>query len=398
MTSPPEEPLPSFHVVIVAAGTGSRAGGDTPKQYRALAGVPVLRRTVDRFLETPGLRTSVVVIGANQDEACVRALGTMKPDRTVVGGATRRESVAAGLAALDGVAAPDDVVLIHDAARPFVSRAVIHRVALAAARDGAALPGVPVVDTVKRVDDGDRIIETVDRGPLRAAQTPQGFRLSEILAAHRDAPPDREATDDAALMELLGRSVTIVDGETANIKLTTSADFDAAEERMAARQVFRTGFGYDVHRLGPGDGVWLMGVRVPHDTALIGHSDADVGLHAVTDAVLGALAEGDIGSHFPPADPQWRGVSSDRFLAHAVSLAAARGARVTHLDATLVCEAPKIGPHRDAMRARVAEIVGCPPRSVSIKATTTEKLGFTGRGEGIACQAVATLSFPDETA
>lgn len=385
-----------FHAIIVAAGTGSRAGDGPPKQYRLLAGVPVLRRTVDRFLTMPGLASLSVVIGSGQEEMCAQVLGENSTISIVVGGASRQDSARAGLEALTRDAAPSDIVLIHDAARPFVSNSVVERVVSETVRAGAAVPGIPVVDTLKRVDGDGAIGTTVDRAPLRAAQTPQGFVFSEILEAHRDINPDIAVTDDASLYEALGLPVMVVDGDPANLKLTTEADFTMAEARMTAGRRVGTGFGYDVHRLGPGTRIWLMGVELPHDQSLIGHSDADVGLHAITDAILGALAAGDIGAHFPPSDPDWKGVESSRFLAHAMALVTERGAQLEHVDATLICEAPKIGPHRDAMRARVADILNVTLDRVSIKATTTERLGFTGRGEGIACQAVATLSFPGD--
>lgn len=397
MTSPVETLRQTFHAVIVAAGKGIRAGGGIPKQFRPVAGIPLLRRTVTAFQRHPLCGRIVIVIGDNQEALCREALGSVWDSvMTAPGGATRRESVLSGLTALAASEDDQDTVLIHDGARPFVTTKVIDRVLGGVASYGAALPGLPVVDTLKRAPDGLAIQKTVPREGLYRAQTPQGFRLRSILTAHTEN--SAEVTDDAALFEKLGKSVWIVSGDPANVKLTTEEDFTAAEERLAALIETRTGMGFDVHRFVEGDGVWLCGVRVPHDKRLEGHSDADVGLHAITDAILGAIADGDIGSHFPPSDPQWRGARSDLFLRYAADRVSSFGARILHVDATLVCERPKVGPHRDAMRARVADILGIEEGRISIKATTTEKLGFTGRGEGIACQAVATVALPADEA
>jgi 2-C-methyl-D-erythritol 4-phosphate cytidylyltransferase/2-C-methyl-D-erythritol 2,4-cyclodiphosphate synthase len=311
----------------------------------------------------------------------------------VAGGGTRQDSVRRGLEAL--AAAPPDLVLIHDAARPLVSAALIGRVLAALADAPGALPAIPVADSLRRAAGG-RIVGEVDRQGLVRAQTPQGFRFPEILAAHRQAA-GAGYTDDAAVAVAAGLAVALVDGEEGNFKVTTAADLARAEAALRP-QSWRTrvGQGCDVHRFGAGDHVMLCGVRVPHDAALVGHSDADVGLHALTDAVLGAVGAGDIGSHFPPGDPQWRGADSARFLRHAVAEVAARGGRVEHLDLTLVCERPRVGPHREAMRAAVAAIAGLQADQVSIKATTTEGLGFTGRREGIAAFATATVVLPAE--
>ncbi|MEC9266247.1 MAG: bifunctional 2-C-methyl-D-erythritol 4-phosphate cytidylyltransferase/2-C-methyl-D-erythritol 2,4-cyclodiphosphate synthase [Pseudomonadota bacterium] len=382
-----------FHAVIVAAGKGVRAGGGLPKQYRPVGGIPLIRRTLEAFLRHPACGHVVLVIGDGQAEICREALGPAW-DRvvTVTGGATRQISVRSGLTALAGMADQEETVLIHDGARPFVSIRLIDAVLDGVRPDGGALPGLPVIDTLKAVPDGDTVTGTVPRDGLYRAQTPQAFPLGAILAAHQSA--EFEVTDDAALFEQAGKPVWIVPGDPANVKLTTEEDFSAAEDRLAALMETRTGMGFDVHRFAPGDGVWLCGVFVPHDRRLDGHSDADVGLHAITDALLGAIGDGDIGSHFPPSDPQWRGASSDRFLRHAADLVAAAGGQIRHVDATIICERPKVGPHRDGMRARVAEILAIAPGRVSVKATTTEKLGFTGRGEGIACQAIATVALP----
>ena len=287
-----------------------------------------------------------------------------------------------------------DIVLIHDAARPFASAALAGRAIIAARQTGAAIPAIAVTDTIKRVDDSGHVGETLERGTLRAVQTPQAFAFQSLLAAHRNAAAQgrEDFTDDAALVEWAGIRVATFAGEPGNIKITSPEDFMRAEAMsMAQLGDVRTGNGIDVHAFGPGDHVIIAGIRIPHSQALTGHSDADVGLHALTDALLGALADGDIGSHFPPSDPQWRGASSDRFLAFAVERVAARGGRISHLDLTIVCETPKIGPHRDAMRASIARIAGIDIGRVAVKATTSERLGFTGRGEGIAAYASATV-------
>jgi len=324
-----------------------------------------------------------------------------------IGGATRQDSVRAGLAAL--AAQSPGSVLVHDAARPFVSDALIARAVAAAEAQPAAIPVLKVTDTVKTVDGQGRVVATLDRDALRTVQTPQAFRYRDLAAAHAAAAAAAVTTltDDAAVMEWAGHPVATFEGETENVKLTSAADLARAEREagaplrapaelptLAELPDVRTGTGFDVHAFGPGDHVMLGGVAIPHGFALAGHSDADVGLHALTDALLGALGDGDIGAHFPPSDPQWKGASSDRFLAHAVDLVTKRGGRVAHLDLTLICEAPKVGPHREAIRAAVARICGLPVGRVSVKATTTEKLGFTGRREGIAAMASATIRLP----
>jgi 2-C-methyl-D-erythritol 4-phosphate cytidylyltransferase/2-C-methyl-D-erythritol 2,4-cyclodiphosphate synthase len=381
--------------VVVAAGRGQRVGGDLPKQYRRIAGEPVIRPALAAFLEHPRIDAVQPVIHA-QDAVAFRAatvgLQNLPP---VWGGATRQASVHAGLEALR--AARPDFVLIHDAARPFLTSALITRAIDAAVEHRAAVPAVPVADTVKKVDERETVTETLDRSQLRLVQTPQSFGFDLILAAHqRAAAAGRDDfTDDAALAEWAGHSVTVFPGETTNVKLTTNDDFIRAEAlRMAALGDVRTGNGFDVHAFGDGDHVMLGGIRVPHARGLTGHSDADVVLHALVDALLGALADGDIGSHFPPSDPQWRGASSDQFLAFACERVRARSGFIAHLDATVVCEAPRVGPHRDAMRARIAAIAEIPVERVAVKATTSEKLGFTGRGEGIVAMATATVRLP----
>jgi 2-C-methyl-D-erythritol 4-phosphate cytidylyltransferase / 2-C-methyl-D-erythritol 2,4-cyclodiphosphate synthase len=382
--------------VIVAAGRGYRAGGDLPKQYRALAGEPVIRPTLAAFLGHPQIATVQPVI--HPDDQAIFQAATVGLERllpAVPGGATRQASVRAGLEALR--AAEPDLVLIHDAARPFLSGDLISRAIAAATEHGAAVPAIPVTDTVKVVDARNMVSETLDRSRLRTVQTPQAFAYEVIVALHdRAAAAGRhDFTDDAALAEWAGRAVNVFGGEAGNVKLTTSEDFERAEAlRMAALGDVRTGSGFDVHAFGDGDHIMLAGVRIAHDRGVTGHSDADVALHALVDAILGALAEGDIGVHFPPSDPQWRGASSDRFLAFACERVRARSGMIAHLDVTIVCEAPRIGPHRDAMRARIAAIAGVPIERVAIKATTSEKMGFTGRAEGIVAMATATLRLP----
>ena len=380
--------------IVVAGGRGVRAGTELPKQYRMIRGVPVLRRSLLAFTSHPEIQLVQPVIHPD-DERLFQAAADALPIRTPVnGGATRQASVFAGLEAL--AADAPEIVLVHDAARPFASAALISR-AIAAGRAGAAIPGLPVSDTVKAVDASGRVVETLDRGRLRTVQTPQAFAYSALLAAHRKARAAGrdDFTDDAALAEWAGLAVTTFEGEAGNVKLTTNDDFTRAEAaKLAALSDVRTGFGFDVHQFGDGDHVTLGGVRIAHGQGLSGHSDADVVLHALVDAILGALADGDIGVHFPPTDPQWRGASSDRFFAFAVDRLRKRGGRVAHLDVTIVCEAPRIGPHRDAMRAKIAEIAGIPVERVGVKATTSEKMGFTGRGEGMAAFANATVRLP----
>ena len=377
----------SVAAIIVAAGRGVRAGGEMPKQYRALAGKPVLRHTAEAFAGHPSVDRVLVVYNPADRALYDAAVGDLELLPPVAGGASRQESVRNGLQALAAPGTPE-VVLIHDAARAFVPPEVIQTV-IDAVADGGAIPALPVVDTLKRAEDGATITETVSRSGLWRAQTPQGFPFAAILAAH-EAAAGEELTDDAAVAERAGIAVTVVPGAEENIKLTTQQDFDRAERALAGTET-RTGMGYDVHRFGPGDHVMLCGIAVPHSHGLIGHSDADAGLHALTDALLGAIGAGDIGDHFPPSDPKWAGAPSDVFLKHAAELIAARGGRIVNLDLTLICERPKIGPHRETMRARVSEIVGTSEDRVSIKATTTERLGFTGREEGIAAQAIATI-------
>jgi len=377
--------------VVVAAGRGTRAGGSRPKQYQEFRGVPVIRTAIAAFAEHPAVSLVQPVIhlaDIDQYRAAVTGLDVLEP---VFGGATRQDSVLAGLAAL--AQHRPQRVLVHDAARPFVTAALIER---AIETPGAAIPALPVTDTIKLVTDG-RVVETLDRTRLRAVQTPQVFDYADLLTAHRKAAAaDRhDFTDDAALAEWAGLPVFTFAGESSNIKLTTPEDFAIAEKAYRAELTdLRVGSGYDVHAFAEGDHVMLGGVRIPHSRGVTGHSDADVALHALVDAILGALAEGDIGVHFPPSDPQWRGASSDKFLAFAVERVKARGGAIAHLDVTVVCEAPRVGPHRDAIRKRIAEIAGISLDRVGLKATTSEKLGFTGRSEGITASALATIRLP----
>ncbi|MEW6255997.1 MAG: bifunctional 2-C-methyl-D-erythritol 4-phosphate cytidylyltransferase/2-C-methyl-D-erythritol 2,4-cyclodiphosphate synthase [Pseudomonadota bacterium] len=385
--------------IVVAAGRGSRAGGTVPKQYHIMDGAPVLRRALAALAAHPDIGAIQVVIHPD-DEPLYRAAvaGLEKLRSPVSGGADRQASVRAGLAAL-GDERPD-IVLVHDAARPYLSQELISRAIAAGARHGAAIPGLPVTDTVKCVDTQGQVTASPDRAGLRAVQTPQAFRYDALRAAHDAALAAGRAslTDDAAVMEYAGHPVTVFEGEAQNVKLTHPADLDRASGAPASRlDDVRMGTGFDVHAFGPGDHVMLGGIAIPFSQGLEGHSDADVGLHALTDALLGALCEGDIGAHFPPSDPQWKGARSDQFLAFAAERVHARGGRIGHLDLTLICEAPKVGPHRDAIRARIAEITGVALDRVSVKATTTERLGFTGRREGIAAMASATIRLPEES-
>lgn len=374
--------------IIVAAGRGVRAGGDLPKQWRQLAGRPVLAHTLAAFDAAPEAGRIVLVVHPD-DRARAEALPEAEGALFVDGGATRAESVLAGLVALEG--AGIERVLIHDAARPLVPAAVIRRVLRALDDHDGAAPGLAVTDALWRVER-DLVAGTVDRTHLHAAQTPQGFRFDAILSAHRAHPGG--AADDVEVFRWAGHAVTVVGGDPDNIKITGPEDFSRAERLMGGRMDIRVGNGFDVHAFGPGDHVVLCGVPVPHDRGLVGHSDADVGMHALTDAIYGALSEGDIGRHFPPSDPQWKGAASEVFLSHAADRARARGFGITNCDVTLICERPKIGPHASSMQAKLASILGVEADRVSVKATTSERLGFTGREEGIAAIATATLVAP----
>ncbi len=383
--------MSATYALILAAGRGSRFGGALPKQYLPLGGAAVLRHAVEAFAANPRIDGIQVVIRPEDRNAYDQALAGVGVLPPVSGGAERQDSVRLGLEAL----APWEParVVIHDGARPFPDAALIGRVIDALDHAPAAIPGLPLGDTIKRVTDGI-ITGTVDRSGLWRVQTPQGFHFAAILAAHR-AAAGLALTDDAAVAEAAGIAPVMVAGNEGNLKITTTDDLAAAERQLAARMAdIRVGQGFDVHPFGPGDGLMICGVWVPHTAGVIGHSDADVGLHALTDAVLGAIGAGDIGMHFPPSDLQWKGASSDRFLAHAIRLVRARGGGIAQLDVTIICERPKIGPHRAAMVERIAAIAGVAADRVSVKATTTERLGFTGRGEGIAAQAVATVRLP----
>ncbi len=383
--------------IVLAAGSGARSGGAIPKQYRSLCGKSVLSHSVAAFLDHPRVSDLLLVVAPDGEADARAALGLLADKiRFVTGGATRRESVRNALETLAKDAAPPTHVLVHDSARPGLSAAVIDR--LAAALDAgatAAMPVLPVVDTLVSAEAG-LSGDTVDRAALRHVQTPQAFSFDILLDAHHAWTSAEEPTDDAQMARAIGEDVRLVEGDAALEKITLPGDHERMERLLSKDLVSRTGLGFDVHRLEAGEELWLSGLLIPHSHGLSGHSDADVAIHALVDALLGALSEGDIGSHFPPSDPQWRGARSERFLAFAAERVAARGGIIDHVDLTIICEAPKIGPHREAMRARLAEIMAVPVERVSVKATTTERLGLTGRGEGIAAQAVATVRLPAE--
>ena len=387
---------PRTVAIIVAAGQGERAGGDLPKQFAPVAGLPMVLHAYRALKAHPRIEQILVVVSTEQWEQLPPGLLEEMETTTGMGGATRRETVHNALAPLEIVnAAPQtkrriERVLVHDAARPFVPTPVIDRLLDALDDHDGAVPVLPVADTLVAIDG-----KTIDRAPLRRVQTPQAFRMDALLRAHA-AWTGPEPTDDAQMVRALGGSVALVQGDAMLEKVTYPADFAAAEARLGWE--WRSATGFDVHRLEAGEELWLGGVLVPHDKGLSGHSDADVALHALTDALLGTIAAGDIGTHFPPSDPQWKGAASHQFLTHAAGLIAARGGRIAFVDLTLICEAPKIGPHRAAMQGRIADLLGLTPDRVSIKATTTERLGFTGRGEGIACQASATVRLPGRVA
>ena len=390
--------MPRITAIIVAGGGGSRFGGPVSKQFLLLKGMPVLRRSLLPFLRHPKISAVQVVMRAEDQDAMTIALQGLPVLPPVVGGVTRQDSVRAGLNAL--AAQKPDFVLVHDAARPFVSLALIDRV-IAALEAGAqaVLPALPVAETLKFAR-GPQVESTQSREHLHGAQTPQGFHFETLHKLHAEA---KEAlTDDTALAEAAGIPVQIVTGERRNVKITTPEDWDFAEQLCSSEEETRTGQGFDVHRLVEHpEGtpaarriIHIGGLSIPHSHRAEGHSDADVALHALVDGILGALGEGDIGTHFPPSEPEWRGADSARFVLHALHLLRLRGGRLLHADITLICEAPKIGPHREAMRARIAELLDAPLHRISVKATTTEKLGFTGRGEGIAAQAIVTIAMP----
>jgi len=383
--------------LIVAAGRGSRAalaGSDTPKQYELIGGVPVLAHTLHPFLRNSAITHVQVVIHTDDRDLYDQATEGVSLLPPVIGGATRQASVLAGLEAL-GAYRPD-IVLIHDAARPFVTRDVIGRVISALETHPAAIAADPVADTLKRAAPDGTIADTVDRSRLWRAQTPQGFQFPMIADAHRKAAAVNrfDFTDDAAIAEWAGVPVLLVEGSSTNRKITTAQDLAAANRTTAAPAYSRCGLGFDVHAFAPGDHVWLGGVAIPHAHKLDGHSDADVVLHALTDALLGTIGDGDIGQHFPPSDPKWKGAASILFLNDAVARVQTHGGRILSADITVLAEAPRIGPHRPAMQEIIAKALGVSPRDIGIKATTTETLGFVGRREGIAAMAVATVLLP----
>ena len=372
--------------LIVAAGSGSRMGGDLPKQYRPLGGKAVLAHAVDALASHSSIDRVRVVVGESQQQMARHALGDRDVGDVIVGGADRSDSVRAGLAAID-----DGVVLVHDAARPFCPHDVIDRLLGALKRGDGAVPVLPVADTLAK--GVGTLTQMIDRSQVVRVQTPQAFHVEDLRYA-MDQNRRGKATDESSLLVAAGLKVVTVEGDSLLEKLTSYADWGRAEAGLEARMISRTGMGFDVHAFA-GDGpIMIGGIEILHERGLAGHSDADVVLHSITDALLGAGGFGDIGQHFPPSDPQWKDASSDRFLAHAAALIRDAGGLIDFVDCTVICEAPKVGPHRDAMRAKIADILGVPSSSVSIKATTTEKLGFTGRGEGIAAQAVATVRLP----
>jgi 2-C-methyl-D-erythritol 4-phosphate cytidylyltransferase/2-C-methyl-D-erythritol 2,4-cyclodiphosphate synthase len=370
--------------LIVAAGMGTRAGTQLPKQFTPLGGKPMVAHSVAALRASPRISDVTVVVGAAQMAAARAILGD--DVRLVTGGAERKDSVMAGLEALAGA----QRVLVHDAARPFLTEPVIGRLVDALDKDAGAVPILPVADTLARGAE-QMLGDTVQREGMYRVQTPQAFRYEALLDAHRRWPLGQSATDDAQMVRAAGYPVAMVAGDPALEKVTYAGDFAAAEARIAASMRVRTAQGFDVHRFESGGELWLGGVLIPSDRGLLGHSDADVALHAITDALLGTIGAGDIGMHFPPSDPQWRGARSAQFLQHAARLVTAQGGVIDFIDLTLICEAPKIGPHRETIRASIAAILGLPVQRISVKATTTERLGFTGRGEGMAAQAIATI-------
>ncbi len=383
----------SHAVIIVAAGKGVRAGGTVPKQYQLLAGEPVLKRTLRAFDDHPLIdRIQVVIAEGQEDRFAEASEGFTKVLPPVIGDAERQGSVLKGLEALAHHA--PETVLIHDAARPFVTAETIEQVIASLADADGAIAALPVSDTLKRDTGETAIAETVPRQGLWRAQTPQGFRFETILSVHREFSDRQDMTDDASLMEAAGRSVGLVEDLGTNMKITRPEDFALAERMLDTQLETRVGSGFDVHAFEDGDHVTLCGVNIPHTASLKGHSDADVAMHTLTDAIYGAIAEGDIGAHFPPSDPQWKGAASEVFLRHAAKRVRERGGKILHCDVTIICEAPKVGPHRETMRKVLAELMEIDIGRVAVKATTTEQLGFTGRGEGIAAQAVATVGLP----
>jgi 2-C-methyl-D-erythritol 4-phosphate cytidylyltransferase/2-C-methyl-D-erythritol 2,4-cyclodiphosphate synthase len=394
--------------LIVAAGRGTRVAGPVPKQYRRVAGRSVLSRTLEPFLSHPEVDLVQTVVHADDADAFAAVVSEMREELRdklrdpVPGRAMRQQSVLEGLLALARESPAPELVLIHDGARPFIDASLIEQAVAEGRRSGAALPGVAVTDTITIVDSDGHFRQTLDRGSLRALQTPQAFDFALILDAHCRAAAEgiSDFTDDGAVARWAGLPVVVFEGDPVNIKLTREADMAEAERRLNPdlRYVTRIGAGFDVHAFAPGDHVWLGGIRIDATQGVVAHSDGDVVLHALTDALLGAIADGDIGTHFPPSDPQWRGASSDRFLAFAAERVQAAGGLIDNLDITVLCETPRVGPYRETMRARIAEVAGVGAGAVSIKATTTERLGFIGRSEGIAAQAAVTVRLPAGTA
>lgn len=381
-------PIQENHALIVAAGQGERSGLDLPKQFAKVNGQAMVSHSVASFLNHPNIAKTWVVIGPGQEQQLHDALAGLQDYAVVIGGATRQDSVRNGLSAIAAAGGTKNV-LIHDAARPFLSSAMIDSLISSLAEEAAAIPVLPTIDTTINVANG-YAVSTVDRGTLWRVQTPQAFDFEKLVQAHSQWPANKGATDDAQVFKAAGHQIAVVEGDEALNKYTTASDFaEQSEENMTQ---IRTGMGFDVHQLAAGEELWLGGLRIDHDKGLVGHSDADVLLHALTDALLGAAGAGDIGDHFPPSDPKWRGASSDKFVEFAASVIKEKGGRINNVDMTVICEAPKIKPHREAMRQNIAKMLNVSVDQVSVKATTTERLGFTGRGEGIAAQAVATIS------
>jgi 2-C-methyl-D-erythritol 4-phosphate cytidylyltransferase/2-C-methyl-D-erythritol 2,4-cyclodiphosphate synthase len=380
-----------FVGIIVAGGSGARAGAGGPKQWRSLGGKPVARWSLEAMIQA-GAAHVIVVIPQGDDEAARRAFAGLRGWSCVTGGETRADSTARGLEA--AAAFDPGKVLIHDAARPFLAPRHVERLLRALEIVEGAAPAVPAVDTLKRTSPDAGPVSTVDRSGIFHAQTPQAFRFDSLTRAYQAWPAGEVPTDDAQVLERAGGSFELVPGDPLLLKLTYPEDFDMAEMIAASFGQTRIGQGFDAHRFGPGESVWLCGVEIDHPSGLLGHSDADVGLHALTDAVLGAVGEGDIGDHFPPTDPRWRGAPSHVFLRHALDLVERKGGSIVNVDVTLICERPKVKPHRERMRGRIAEILRLPIDRVSVKATTTEGMGFTGREEGIAASAIASVTLP----
>ncbi|ASK87548.1 bifunctional 2-C-methyl-D-erythritol 4-phosphate cytidylyltransferase/2-C-methyl-D-erythritol 2,4-cyclodiphosphate synthase [Sphingorhabdus sp. SMR4y] len=385
VTSP--NPSVQTHALIVAAGVGARSGLDRPKQFETIAGKPMIRHSVERLSSHPGIDQIWIVVAKGQEAFVDQALAPLSSCKIVIGGATRQQSVYNGLTEIRR-AGGGKYVLVHDAARPFVPDIVVDQLLERLKSAPAVIPILPCVDTMVQLDR-DQLDRTVDRNSLWRVQTPQAFDFPKLVAAHENYSGGKDASDDAQIFQAAGHAVSTVAGDEALKKYTLPADFAAKGSEYMAQT--RTGMGFDVHRLAAGEELWLGGVKIDHDKGLAGHSDADVLLHALTDALLGTIAAGDIGDHFPPSDPQWRGAASSRFLEHAAALVAGRGGQIQNVDMTIICEAPKIKPHRDAIREKIASLLKLDQNQVSVKATTTEGLGFTGRKEGIAAQAIATI-------